>query len=55
MASLLPNKAIEIAGNDTGTVLVDGESSAGTENRKQILATGRAGDRASYAGIWVTP
>jgi uncharacterized protein (TIGR02687 family) len=47
MASLLPNKAIEIADNDTGTVLVDGESSAGTENRKQILATGKAGDRST--------
>jgi uncharacterized protein (TIGR02687 family) len=45
MASLLPNKVIEIADNDTGTVLVDGENSAGTENRKQILAAGRAGDR----------
>ena len=45
MASLLPNTDIQIADNDTGTVLVDGQSSQGLENRKKILAVGCAGDR----------
>jgi uncharacterized protein (TIGR02687 family) len=44
MASLLPNGELQIADNDTGTVLVNGQSSQGIENRKKILATGRAGD-----------
>ena len=37
MASLLPNKEIAIAENDSGTVLVDGQSSVGTANRAKIL------------------
>jgi uncharacterized protein (TIGR02687 family) len=37
MAALLPNKALEIANNDTGTVLVDGQSSQGTPNRVKVL------------------
>ncbi|MER9202959.1 BREX-1 system phosphatase PglZ type A [Mesorhizobium sp. M0933] len=45
MASLLPNSDLQIADNDTATVLVDGQSSQGLENRKKILATGRTGDR----------
>lgn len=45
MASLLPNKEIRIADNDTGVVLVDGLSSQGLVNRQQILETGRSGDR----------
>jgi uncharacterized protein (TIGR02687 family) len=45
MASLLPNADLQIADNDTGTVLVDGQSSQGLENRRKILAVGRAGDR----------
>lgn len=46
MAALLPNKALSIADNDTGTVLVDGQSSQGTANRIKIL--GRAiGQRAT--------
>ncbi len=40
MAALLPNKALAIADNETGTVLVDGQSSQGTANRIKIL--GRA-------------
>ncbi|MBN9530325.1 MAG: BREX-1 system phosphatase PglZ type A [Alphaproteobacteria bacterium] len=47
MASLLPNGDLQIADNDTATVLVNGQSSQGLENRKKILATGRAGDRAA--------
>jgi len=47
MASLLPNNDLRIADNDTSTVLVDGQSSQGLENRKKILAGGRAGDRTS--------
>lgn len=45
MASLLPNGDLQIADNDTATVLVNGQSSQGLENRKKILATGREGDR----------
>lgn len=37
MAALLPNKALTIARNETGTVLVDGQSSQGTANRTKIL------------------
>lgn len=47
MASLLPNGDLQIADNDTATVLVDGQSSLGLENRKKILAKGRPGDRSS--------
>ena len=36
MAALLPHERLEIA-DDGSTVLVDGESSAGTQNRKKIL------------------
>jgi uncharacterized protein (TIGR02687 family) len=45
MASLLPNSDLRIADNDTATVIADGQSSQGLENRRKILATGRAGDR----------
>lgn len=45
MAALLPNGDLQIADNDTATVLADGQSSQGLENRKKILATGRSGDR----------
>jgi uncharacterized protein (TIGR02687 family) len=37
MAALLPNKELAIADNETGTVLVDGQSSQGTANRAKIL------------------
>lgn len=37
MAALLPNKSLAITDNDTGTVLVDGQSSQGTVNRTKIL------------------
>ncbi|QFY90726.1 BREX-1 system phosphatase PglZ type A [Magnetovirga frankeli] len=37
MAALLPNKALAIADNETGTVLVDGQNSQGTANRIKIL------------------
>jgi uncharacterized protein (TIGR02687 family) len=36
MAALLPNKVLAIADNETGTVLVDGQSSQGIANRKKI-------------------
>ena len=45
MASLLPNKDLQIANDDTGAVIFDGMSSQGIENRKKILSTGRSGDR----------
>jgi len=45
MASLLPNKDLQIADNETSAVIVDGQSSLGLENRKKILAKGREGDR----------
>ncbi|MDM8554795.1 BREX-1 system phosphatase PglZ type A [Desulfococcaceae bacterium HSG7] len=37
MASLLPNREIKFADNDTGIVLADGQSSQGTANRSKIL------------------
>ena len=37
MAALLPNKELAIADNETGTVVVDGQSSQGTANRIKIL------------------
>jgi uncharacterized protein (TIGR02687 family) len=37
MASLLPNKEITFSDNHSTTVLVDGKSSQGTENRSKIL------------------
>lgn len=39
MAALMPNTELSIADNETGTVLVDGQSSQGTANRKKILST----------------
>jgi len=42
MAALLPNKELAIAGNDSGTVLVDGQSSQGTANRIKILGKATA-------------
>lgn len=47
MAALLPNGELQIEDNDSGTVLVNSQSSQGIENRKKILATGRKGDRKS--------
>lgn len=43
MAALLPNKNLEIANNETGTVLVDGQSSQGTTNRTKILQSALSG------------
>ena len=37
MAALLPGRELAIAENETGTVLVDGQSSRGTANRGRIL------------------
>jgi uncharacterized protein (TIGR02687 family) len=37
MAALLPHNVLAIADNETGTVLVDGQSSQGTANRIKIL------------------
>ena len=36
MAALLPNRELTIADNETGAVLVDGQSSQGTANRIKI-------------------
>jgi uncharacterized protein (TIGR02687 family) len=44
MASLLPNSSLAIADNDTGTVLVDGNSSQGLANRQKLLEAGARGD-----------
>jgi len=38
MAALLPNQELRYAEGDSGTILVDGESSQGTLNRSKILA-----------------
>lgn len=37
MAALLPQKQLALADNDSGAVLVDGQSSQGTVNRQKIL------------------
>ncbi|WP_289020492.1 BREX-1 system phosphatase PglZ type A [Desulfobacter postgatei] len=37
MAALLPGKVLTISGNETGTVMVDGQSSQGLANRIKIL------------------
>ena len=37
MAALLPNKELTLAGNETGTVYVDGQNSQGLANRTKIL------------------
>lgn len=37
MAALLPHKQLAFADNDTGTVITDGQSSQGSENRRKIL------------------
>lgn len=42
MAALLPHKTLTIADGDTGTVLVDGQSSQGTANRSKILQSALA-------------
>lgn len=46
MAALLPNEMLAIANNETGSVLVDGQSSQGTANRIKILGQS-AGARAT--------
>ncbi len=43
MAALLPNRELSIAEDETGTVLVDGQSSKGTANRTKILQAGLDG------------
>lgn len=45
MASLLPNRDLQIADNDTATVLADGQITQGLENRGNVLANGRPHDR----------
>lgn len=47
MAALLPNKALAIADNETGVVLVSGQSSQGLVNRRKILAAGDHGKTSS--------
>ena len=47
MAALLPNEALAIADNETGTVLVDGQSAQGIANRGKILLAGMEGKKAS--------
>jgi uncharacterized protein (TIGR02687 family) len=43
MAALLPNRSLALADNDTGTVLVDGQSATGTANRSKILQAALSG------------
>ena len=43
MAALLPNTTLTIADNETGTVLVDGQSTQGTANRSKVLQSALAG------------
>ncbi|TGL58695.1 BREX-1 system phosphatase PglZ type A [Leptospira ognonensis] len=37
MAALLPNQFLELASDDSGTVIVDGQNAKGTQNRDKIL------------------
>jgi hypothetical protein len=46
MAALLPNKALAIADNETGIVLVDGQSSQGRLIAPRYLAAALNGQRA---------
>ena len=46
MAALLPNRQLALADNDTGTVMVDGQSSQGMVNREKILQAGLPGKQA---------
>jgi uncharacterized protein (TIGR02687 family) len=43
MAALLPNKELALADDDSGTVLVDGQSSQGTSNRSKVLKSATDG------------
>ena len=43
MAALLPHKELAIADNESGSVLVDGQPSSGTENRSKILQSALQG------------
>ena len=43
MAALLPHKELALADNDSGTVLVNGQPSAGMENRNKILQSALKG------------
>jgi uncharacterized protein (TIGR02687 family) len=47
MAALLPNKELAIADNESSTVLVDGQTSQGLNNRRKILALGVRGKTGS--------
>jgi uncharacterized protein (TIGR02687 family) len=47
MAALLPHRELAIAANDTGTVMVDGQSSQGISNRAKILSEAMAGKSAA--------
>lgn len=46
MASLLPNRTLELAADGDGTVLADGSNTVGLQAREKRLAAGRDGDRA---------
>ena len=41
MASLMPNRDLEIANAETGMVLVNGQSSQGLENRRKFWRRGQ--------------
>ena len=47
MAALLPNKELALADNDSGTVLVNGQSAQGMVNRGKILQAGMEGKTAA--------
>ena len=44
MAALLPNQSLAIADNESGTVLVNGQSSQGTANRTKVLQAALSGN-----------
>lgn len=46
MAALLPNQQLSFADNDSGVIIVDGQSSQGMANREKILQSGLPGKHA---------
>jgi len=53
MASLLPHDELAFAGDESSTVMVDGQSSQGTVNREKILKKGVSSAKAIQAEEWL--
>jgi len=53
MASLLPHDELAFAGDESSTVVVDGQSSQGTANREKILRKAVSSAKAIQAEAWL--